>query len=130
MPTPRSRDHKGADRNPKGIDLNAAMLNLPRDELGAWSGEWGRYAPVISRWESVIGRAVPPPLVPGARSPWALSPVFSEWVMGLPRGHVTGVDGLGRRALFEMLGNGVVPAQAAAAVPLLLAALSRMDSAA
>jgi DNA (cytosine-5)-methyltransferase 1 len=106
------------------------VLDLPRDELGAWSGEWGGYAPVIGRWESVIGRAAPPPLVPGARSPWALSPAFSEWVMGLPRGHVTGVGGLGRRVLFEMLGNGVVPAQAAAALPLLFAALSHVDGAA
>ncbi|MFE2870453.1 hypothetical protein [Embleya sp. NPDC059259] len=41
--------------------------------------------------------------------------------MGLPAGHVTGVPGLSRTAQLHALGNGVVPAQAAAALRLLLA---------
>ncbi|MGW7001345.1 hypothetical protein ACWGCW_00610 [Streptomyces sp. NPDC054933] len=39
--------------------------------------------------------------------------------MGLPAGHVTDVPGLSRNAQLKALGNGVVPAQAAAAIRLL-----------
>lgn len=42
-------------------------------------------------------------------------------MMGLPAGHVTDVPGLPRSAQLKALGNGVVPAQAAAALPLLFA---------
>lgn len=41
--------------------------------------------------------------------------------MGLPRGHVTAVPDLSRTAQLKALGNGVVPAQAAYALALLLA---------
>lgn len=44
-----------------------------------------------------------------------LSPVFAEWLMGLPLGHVTST-GLPGRTQVRVLGNGVVPQQAAAAV--------------
>jgi hypothetical protein len=44
-----------------------------------------------------------------------LSPVFSEWLMGLPEGFVTDVD-LPYSAKMRILGNGVVPQQAAAAL--------------
>lgn len=40
--------------------------------------------------------------------------------MGLPAGHVTAVPGLSRNAQLRILGNGVVPAQAAYALRLLL----------
>jgi DNA (cytosine-5)-methyltransferase 1 len=43
--------------------------------------------------------------------------------MGLPAGHVTAVPGLSRTAQLRALGNGVVPAQAAAALHHLAAAL-------
>lgn len=45
--------------------------------------------------------------------------------MGLPPGHVTGVPGLSRAAQLKALGNGVVPAQAALAVRVLLPILER-----
>lgn len=41
--------------------------------------------------------------------------------MGLPEGHVTDVPGLSRTAQLKALGNGVVPAQAQAALRALLA---------
>ena len=44
--------------------------------------------------------------------------VFVEWLMGLPEGYVTGL-GLSRTAELKMLGNGVVPQQAALAINLL-----------
>ncbi|MFJ4772892.1 hypothetical protein ACIP88_27970 [Streptomyces uncialis] len=43
-----------------------------------------------------------------------------EWMMGLGLGWVTGVPGLTRAAQLQALGNGVVPAQAADALRLLL----------
>jgi DNA (cytosine-5)-methyltransferase 1 len=44
-----------------------------------------------------------------------LSHFFVEWMQGLPEGWVTGC-GLSRTQALRVLGNGVVPAQAAAAV--------------
>ena len=48
-----------------------------------------------------------------------LSARFVEWMMGLPEGWVPGV-GLSRSQELKMLGNGVVPQQAAAAYGWLL----------
>ena len=48
-----------------------------------------------------------------------MSSRFVEWMMGLPDGWVTGV-GLSRTQELKMLGNGVVPQQAAAAYGWLL----------
>jgi DNA (cytosine-5)-methyltransferase 1 len=77
---------------------------------------WGPYAPAVDRWAGRIGRPAPGPTDPDGR----LNPVAVEWLMGLPAGHVTGVPGLTRTAQLHALGNGVVPAQAAAAIRLLL----------
>jgi len=48
-----------------------------------------------------------------------MSSRFVEWMMGLPDGWVTGA-GLSRTQELKMLGNGVVPQQAAAAYGWLL----------
>lgn len=40
--------------------------------------------------------------------------------MGLPDGHLTGVPDLSRTAQLHALGNGVLPAQAVAAIRLLV----------
>ena len=55
-----------------------------------------------------------------------LSSRFVEWMMGLPEGWVTGV-GLSRSQELKMLGNGVVPQQAAAAYGWLLEQTGRDD---
>lgn len=44
--------------------------------------------------------------------------------MGLPAGHVTDVPGLSRNDQLRLLGNGVLPAQGAAALRYLLASLA------
>lgn len=72
---------------------------------------WGPYGEAIARWEHRLGRSAPPPLVDGK-----LGAEFTEWVMGLPAGWVTGVAGVPRNGQLKMLGNGVVPAQATAAL--------------
>ena len=80
----------------------------------AWHAEWDD-APAVSRWERLTGRTAPHPAPDGR-----LSPAFVEWMMGLPAGWVTG-RGLSRTAELKMLGNGVVPQQATAAIAMLLA---------
>jgi len=82
---------------------------------------WGKYAPAIARWAQVIGRPAPDPTEPGSNGLLRLSTRFVEWMMGLPPGHVT--DHVGRSAALRILGNGVVPQQAAYAYTELLAAI-------
>jgi DNA (cytosine-5)-methyltransferase 1 len=48
-----------------------------------------------------------------------LNPRFVEWMMGLPDGWVTG-HGLSAAKELKMLGNGVVPQQAHAAITQLM----------
>lgn len=81
---------------------------------------WGPYEPAIRRWEHHTGRLAPPPTEPGPKSGQRLSPRFVEWMMGLPAGWVTDVPGNTRNDQLRMLGNGVVPQQAAAALEALL----------
>ena len=60
-----------------------------------------------------MGRIAPTPV-----DDKGVNPVFVEWVMGLPEGHVTSLD-ISRAGKLKMLGNGVVPQQAALALHLL-----------
>lgn len=85
----------------------------PDDVLGA-PNRWGRYADAIARWERLT-RPAPTPTDARRR----LSPAFVEWMLGLPHGFVTGTDGASRVGQLTVLGNGVVPQQAAAALRLL-----------
>lgn len=80
---------------------------------------WGDYEPAIRRWEGVVGPA-PAPTEPNRNGRPRLRSEFSEWVMGLPAGHVTGVAGLSRAEQLRAIGNGVVPQQAEAALRVLL----------
>jgi DNA (cytosine-5)-methyltransferase 1 len=78
--------------------------------------DWREYEPAIKRWESITRRAPAPTVHRNDRD--RLNPVFVEWMMGLPEGHVTG-HGLSASQELKMLGNGVVPQQAALALRLL-----------
>ena len=82
--------------------------------------EWAGYAPAIQRWERSIGRPAPAPTFLGRRGGQQLSPLFVEWLMGLPVGWVTAVPSLSRNEQLKLLGNGVVPQQCAAAIRGLL----------
>ncbi|MFF5111576.1 hypothetical protein [Streptosporangium sp. NPDC000509] len=79
---------------------------------------WGAYEPAIRRWEHILGCPAPRPTDDRRR----LTPAFVEWVMGLPAGWVTDVPTLTRNQQLHALGNGVVPAQAIAALHTLLPA--------
>jgi DNA (cytosine-5)-methyltransferase 1 len=82
--------------------------------------QWGRYGPAIRRWEHAVGRAAPNPTEPGPRGGQRLSPRFVEWMMGLPDGWVTDVPELTRNDQLGILGRGVVPQQATAALRSML----------
>lgn len=147
MPTPTASDHKaGRHQEGTGHSLTQAVQLLPTPSasdaimgLPRTSGrppekstklatrleytDYGDYAPAIARWEKVTGRAAPPPTNPPRREGGKpqLSARFVEWLMGLPEGHVTGPDlNLSREQQLRMLGNGVVPQQAALAVNTLI----------
>jgi DNA (cytosine-5)-methyltransferase 1 len=77
--------------------------------------DWGQYTQAIRRWADIIGRPAPAPTFIGPTGRPRLNPVFVEWMMGLPEGHVTG-HGLSAAQCLKMLGNGVVPQQAAHAI--------------
>jgi DNA (cytosine-5)-methyltransferase 1 len=82
------------------------------------SVDWGKYAPAIRRWELTLNRNAPDPVVM-RNDKRRLNPQFVEWMMGLPDGWVTG-HGLSAAKELKMLGNGVVPQQAHAAITQLL----------
>ncbi|MFJ8594823.1 DNA cytosine methyltransferase [Streptomyces sp. NPDC093598] len=124
LPTPAARDWKSGASNL--MDANSRPLNefavnwLPR--RGDWIGTNGiDYGPAIRRWEQVVGRPAPEPTEPGSKGNRRLNPVFSEWMMGAPRGHITAVPGLSREDQLRAIGNGVVWQQGAHALRLLYA---------
>lgn len=139
FPTPRAADgaggglpvephpHHGQPGNPghpgptTDTDHSADHEQWPRPELGDGSKvDWGIYGPAITRWEQRIGRAAPPPTELSRKGSPVLSAAFTEFLMGLPAGHVTDVPGISRADMLKCLGNGVVPLQAQLALDMLL----------
>lgn len=81
---------------------------------------WGKFEPAIRRWEETLGRPAPLPTKPdGKDGAHRLSSAFTEWMMGVPEGWITGV-GLTRNEELKACGNGVVPQQAELALRMLL----------
>ena len=74
----------------------------------------------IRRWEALT-RLAPAPTEPNKNGNPRLAAAFSEWLMGWPAGHVTDVPGITRNDALRIVGNGVCPQQAAAALRSLLA---------
>ncbi|MGC4851859.1 hypothetical protein ACLQ24_00320 [Micromonospora sp. DT4] len=129
LPTPTAARY-GRNRSPSpGAAIRPGLDSI--GELVAPSGDaesapasgtmWGRYQMAISRWEAIVGRSAPPPTQPGSTGSPVLAPALVEWLMGLPEQWVTDPRlGLARTAALRVLGNGVVPQQAVAALRLLL----------
>jgi len=105
----------------QGLDVAAAALT-PAPEAGSSQVVWAEYEPAIRRWEGVLGYPAPPPAEPGPSGRPRLSAAFAEWMMGLAPGFVTGVPGIPRTRQLKLIGNGVVPPQAALALRLLIEA--------
>ncbi|MFF2098115.1 DNA cytosine methyltransferase [Streptomyces sp. NPDC058202] len=123
VPTPAARDWRSGAS--KSMDRNSRPLNEFVVNRLPYSGSWVStdgidYGPAIRRWEQITGRPAPCPTEPGARRNRRLSPVFTEWLMGLPDGWVTAVSDIPRKEQLRILGNGVVPRQAHHAYGLLL----------
>ena len=82
---------------------------------------FGVYTAAVEQWGRTLGRLAPAPLEKGPRGGTRLSAKFVEWMMGLPDGWVTDPQiGLSRSHQLRVLGNGVVPQQATAALARLL----------
>ena len=106
-----------ADADSQGPQGRGTVRRARECAAGSSSVEtarWGPYADAIARWEPIAGRPAPEPTDDRRR----LSPAFVEWMMGLPAGWVTDVVP-GRSHQLRILGNGVVPQQAAYALSLL-----------
>jgi DNA (cytosine-5)-methyltransferase 1 len=81
---------------------------------------YGRFEPAVRRWEAITGNLAPAPTKPdGKDKNPRLSSHFTEWMMGLEPGWITGV-GLSRKDELKACGNGVVPQQAKLALTILL----------
>ena len=135
--TPRKAPGWRPQREPTGPGIDALMptpqaTNAPRQSTGygpnlhevatTLTNNYGPYAHAITRWEHITGREAPPTTYTTRKGGKPkLSARFIEWMMGLPDGHVTGIDlDLSRGRQLRMLGNGVVPQQAALAVHTLI----------
>lgn len=110
------------------IESRGLGRGRPRDSRGEARArsdfDWGRYEAAIARWEDELDRRAPYPTVPGPLGGQRLSPVFAEWMMGLPEGHITSVPGISITQALKLAGNGVLPLQAMAAIHTLLEVLT------
>lgn len=108
----------------KEVENGAEKARLEDQVRSANEGyiSWGKFEPAIRRWEQVLGRPAPAPTLPdGKDGNHRLAAVFTEWMMGLPEGHVTDPAlGLSRVEQLKLCGNGVVPQQALLALDILL----------
>jgi DNA (cytosine-5)-methyltransferase 1 len=108
-------DASGAERRtPQHETVDKATRRAAEPGERASATAWGCYTRAIRRWERILGRRAPDPT-----DDRGLRPEFVEWMMGLDEGYICDL-GLSRTAALKMLGNGVVPQQAALAVDLLL----------
>jgi DNA (cytosine-5)-methyltransferase 1 len=116
----------GSPKNNRPTEPRKPVSETPRNTERGWHIDrgqdcinWGNYTAAIQRWENILGRPAADPVTENRH----LNPVFVEWMMGLPEGWVTEL-GLPRTAELKMLGNGVVPQQAALALSILGADLT------
>lgn len=111
---------------PRANAANSSSVEVSKDapkarlEDQVLTTSWGKFEPAIRLWEQILGRPAPAPTKPdGKDGNHRLSSTFTEWMMGLPEGHVTSI-GLSRNEELKLCGNGVVPQQAKLALEILL----------
>ncbi len=118
LPTPTASDWKGANHSGSGSASSRSIATVVEQT------NWGKFEPAIRRWEETLGRPAPAPTKPdGKDGAHRLSSAFTEWMMGVPEGWITGV-GLTRNEELKACGNGVVPQQAELALRVLLEGIS------
>jgi hypothetical protein len=116
--TPTAAEVEGGPVSPEVAKAKGQTLRLTGQVLALT--EWGEFEPAIQRWEAVTGNHAPEPtLADGRKGQHRLNARFTEWMMGLAPGWITG-HGLRRNDEIKMAGNGVVPQQAILALSLLL----------
>jgi len=100
------------------VDEYTALWDAVEDKHPYFISEEGKdYWPAILRHQEALGRPVPPPSIPdGKNGQHRYSPIFGEWMMMLPVGHVTAVEDISRNDMHKALGNGVIPLQATTAI--------------
>jgi hypothetical protein len=123
FPTPKALDGiKGNLKTSQERLDSGHQVDLPNvaiDLMVKPETNWGKFEPAIRRWEAIIDRPAPEPTKPdGKEGNHRLSSKFTEWMMGLPDGWITGHD-LKRNDELKLAGNGVVPQQAELALSLL-----------
>jgi DNA (cytosine-5)-methyltransferase 1 len=117
--TPSASDGAGGKTSRSGSRIDEPLLGGQAREMET---SWGKYAAAIARWENVTGTPAPAPTEPNKNGNPRLSASFSEWIMGWPDGWVTDpAIGISRNDQLRIVGNGVCPQQAAAALRYLLA---------
>lgn len=115
---PRTRERAAGNHQPDPPSLLPPPKPTPKGPK-FW---WGQYRQAIERWQYLTAQPAPYPVHDSGDGDFYVSPVFVEWMMGLPPGWVTNPEfGLSLPQQLTALGNGVVPAQARFA----LQALSR-----
>lgn len=114
-PGPAHRSDTATDANGEGLEGRHPQRERPHQRSAGPGSlvDWGKYEPAIRRWESILERPAPAPMDGRGR----LSADFVEWHMGWPAGWT---EPLTRNQRLKILGNGVVPLQAAHAYGQLL----------
>lgn len=115
LPTPLASDAQRRPHLSKLAGTGGSLITaVIRAEL---NDGWATYRPAIQRWETRTRPAPPPAVLNRAGRP-GINPAFPEWMMGWPDGWVTDA-GIPRADQLWIIGNGVCPQQAAAALEAL-----------
>lgn len=116
--TPIAGEVEGGAVSPAVAKAKGQTLRLAGQVLEF--AEWGQFKPAIDRWQTITKQIAPKPTLPdGQKGQHRLSALFTEWMMGLQAGWITG-RGLHRKDEIKMAGNGVVPQQAKLALEILI----------
>ena len=103
------------NRDTKRSNSDGERLTLGHDEGRTQGNKRESQSLAYELVEAIYNQEIPNPLDQDGK----LNPVFVEYMMGLPSGWVTD-SGLSRTQQLKILGNGVVPQQAYAAIHRLL----------
>lgn len=126
LQTPSAADGDGSRKARGGERGNELLLPGQAVEM---AHRWGKYEAAIRRWE-LATRPAPSPTEPNTYGAPRLAPAFSEWMQGWPLGWVTHLlkgehhrtlrrpvlEYISRNDALRIIGNGVCPQQAAAAL--------------